>query len=80
MMLDQLVIRAFADKGEDFNAFVADAVTQTPRRFGKGLLMVSRHIRTRLRRSPPVSVPALVSVLFLGLAALPVALALGLSA
>jgi hypothetical protein len=80
MVLDQLVIRAFADKGDDWNEFAAAAVAQVPRQLRKGVLMMLRHVRAHLRRNPPLSLPVLVPVIFLGLTAFPAALALALSA
>jgi hypothetical protein len=80
VVLDQLLIRAFADKGDDWNAFVADAVTEAPRRFRKAVLIILRPVAARLRRAPSLSLPTLVPMIFLGIAALPAALALGLTA
>lgn len=80
MVLDQHQIRALADEGGTWNDFAARLVTRGPRRLAKALLMITAPARHRLRRVPLLTLPGLVSAAFVGIAVLPAALAIGLSA
>jgi hypothetical protein len=80
MMLDQHHIRAFADHGESWTHFTARTVSRAGRLMAKGALMMIRPLPDRLRRARRNPAPTLVAITFIGIAALPAVLAIGLAA
>ena len=80
MILDQQHIRAFADHGETWNHFTARTISRAGRLMAIATLMAVRHVAASLTRAARRRAPTLVAVTFIGMAALPAVLAIGLAA